>query len=468
MAKPHLGQLIQEAAALHPDHLALLDASAELTFGQLDQRLQRVAGWLGSEGVLSGDRVALVLPHGRQLVEALWAIWSLGAVAVPLDPRLPEAEIARRVSLVGASMTLTAKMASAEDLPPPPPVKGPLSDDDPALIIFTSGTTGTSKGAVLSRGALLASAVQHLSLIGIEPQDRWLGSLPLFHVGGLGILIRSALAGIPVALPEDFSAAAMSDAVLRHRLTHVSLVATTLQRLLEAPHALPTGLRLAMVGGGPTPLAMLEEARGRGLPVATTYGLTETASQVAVLPPNSPAELMGSAGWPLAKSQVRIEGDQDEGEILVAGKSLFSGYWQDEEATRQVLKDGWLHTGDVGRLGRRGELWVQARRQDLIVSGGEKVTPQEVEAVLERHPALKEAAVFGHLDPTWGEVPWALVVAPDPAVSAKDLIAYCRTRLAPHQVPQVVRFVPKLPRSALGKVLRAELLALCERAEVRP
>ncbi|MHB1505165.1 MAG: class I adenylate-forming enzyme family protein, partial [Sulfobacillus sp.] len=287
MAQPALGQLIRLAASQRPDEPALLDASFALTWRQLDEQVQQVANSLVSQGVRPGDRVALVLPHGRQMVEALWAIWSLGAIAVPLDPRLPSAEMDRRIALVEATCTLTAEQPTAEELPVATEavVKAPRHADTPALIIFTSGTTGTAKGAVLSQGALMASARQHLDLIGVQPADRWLASLPLFHVGGLGILVRSALAQIPAALAEDFSAPAMADAIDRHQLTHLSLVATTLQRLLALRHALPPGLRLAMIGGGPAPREMLEEAIGRGLPVATTYGLTETASQVPVLPP---------------------------------------------------------------------------------------------------------------------------------------------------------------------------------------
>ncbi|MHB1505166.1 MAG: class I adenylate-forming enzyme family protein, partial [Sulfobacillus sp.] len=230
----------------------------------------------------------------------------------------------------------------------------------------------------------------------------------------------------------------------------------------------PPGLRLAMIGGGPAPREMLEEAIGRGLPVATTYGLTETASQVAVLPPGSPAALTASAGWPLSSSQIRIDGTEAEGEILIAGPTLFSGYWQDEAASRQVLQGGWLHTGDVGRLGDQGELWVGARAQDLIISGGEKVTPYEVELVLRSHPSVLDAAVFGHPDATWGQVPWALVVVPDRHIGQKSLLAHCRSSLAPYQVPKVVRFVSQLPKGPLGKVLHGELAALAEQAEVRP
>jgi O-succinylbenzoic acid--CoA ligase len=470
MAQPALGQLIRLAASQRPDQPALLDASFALTWLQLDEQVQRVANALVAQGVGPGDRVALVLPHGRQMVEALWAIWSLAAVAVPLDPRLPSAERDRRIALVEATCTLTAEQPTAEELPVASEtvVRAPRHADTPALIIFTSGTTGTAKGAILSQGALIASARQHLDLIGVQPTDRWLASLPLFHVGGLGILVRSALAQIPAALAEDFSAEAMADAIDRHQLTHLSLVATTLQRLLALRHALPSGLRLAMIGGGPAPREMLEEAIGRGLPVATTYGLTETASQVAVLPPGSPAALTASAGWPLSSSQIRIDGTEAEGEILIAGPTLFSGYWQDEAASRQVLQGGWLHTGDVGRLGDQGELWVGGRAQDLIISGGEKVTPYEVELVLRSHPAVLDAAVFGHLDATWGQVPWALVVVPDRRIGAQSLLAHCRSSLAPYQVPKEIRFVSQLPKGPLGKVLHGELAALAEQAEVRP
>ncbi len=465
----HLGGLLSRAARRESDRPALWAEGSYLTWRQLKGRVQERARLLAALGVGPGDRVAVVMPHRPETVETLWAIWWLGAVAVPLDPRLPQAEQRRRIEAVAARCLLTGPApADAQVLcqgaKAGEPVRQRARSADPAVIIFTSGTTGSAKGAVLSHGALLASARQHLALSGVEEPDAWLASLPLFHVGGLGILVRSAMAAIPAALPEAFSAEVMADAIRRHRPSHISLVAQTLDRLLRGPEDGFPSLRLALVGGGPTPLGLLVEATRRGLPVATTYGLTETASQVAVLPPGSPPHLTGSAGWPLSLSQLRVDGD---GRIWVRGRTLFSGYWQDEAASRQVLRDGWLLTGDIGRLGDDGELWVESRQDDLIISGGEKVSPREVEEVMVGCPGVREAAVFGHADPTWGQVPWALVVA-EGACDPRAVIAYCQDRLTPYQLPRVVRVVPELPKGALGKIRRAELPALAEAAGAAP
>ena len=319
-------------------------------------------------------------------------------------------------------------------------------------IVYTSGTTGRPKGALLTFGNHWWSAVGSALNLGLLPEDRWLAPLPLFHVGGLSILVRSVVYGIPAIVLERFDAAAVNRAIDDERATIVSVVAAMLQRMLaeRGDRPYPPWLRCVLLGGGPAPRPLLEECAGRGLPVVQTYGLTEAASQVATLAPEDALRKLGSAGKPLMPTELRIDG----GEILVRGPTVSPGYWNH----RTEREDGWLRTGDLGRLDDEGYLYVLDRREDLIVSGGENVYPAEVEAVLLAHPLVEEAAVVGRADQRWGAVPIAFVRARG-EVSSEELLSFCRARLAGYKVPGAIRLVDALPRNAAGKLLRRELPA---------
>jgi O-succinylbenzoic acid--CoA ligase len=321
----------------------------------------------------------------------------------------------------------------------------------PHSIIYTSGTTGRPKGAILTYGNHYWSAIASALNLGTLPDDRWLACLPLFHVGGLAILLRGVIYGIAVVLHERFEPDRVNHAIDHEQVTIVSVVATMLERMLadRGERPFPNTLRCVLLGGGPAPLPLLERALALGAPVFQSYGLTETASQVATLAPEDVRSKVGSAGKPLMGTQVRIEAD---GEILVRGPTVSPGY------LHQAPHGEWLHTGDVGRLDDEGYLYVLDRRDDLIVSGGENVYPAEVEATLLAHPAVEEVGVYGLPDPEWGQTVCA-AVKPRTAVTAEELLAFCRQRIAGYKVPRTVQFVDALPRTASGKLLRRELRA---------
>ncbi|RIL02375.1 MAG: o-succinylbenzoate--CoA ligase, partial [Proteobacteria bacterium] len=328
-----------------------------------------------------------------------------------------------------------------------------IDDADPlAAIVYTSGTTGRPKGAMLPARAFAASAAASRAQLGVRAGDRWLACLPLFHVGGLAVLARSAADGVAVELHERFDAAAVASRLASGEVQWASLVPAMLARVLAADtrEASPA-LRGILVGGAAAPEPLLEAAAKRGFPIAPTYGLTEAASQVATRPPGAP----GRGLVPLPATQVAIA---DDGEILVAGPTVMRGYWRQPGATERALRGGWLHTGDVGRLDERGALHVLARRTDLIVSGGENVYPAEVEAVLAEHPSVREVAVAGVPDAEFGARPAAWIVAAAP-LDADGLRAFCRARLAGYKVPVAFHRVAALPRGASGKVLRDRLRA---------
>jgi O-succinylbenzoic acid--CoA ligase len=325
--------------------------------------------------------------------------------------------------------------------------------DAVAAVIHTSGTTSQPKRVELTFGNLLWSAQGSAVALGSDPSERWLCTLPLCHVGGLSILVRSAIFATTAVVHERFETERALKALMEQDITLVSVVATTLARLLDAGLARAPRLRLSLAGGGPVPQALLERAAEAGVPVCQTYGLTEACSQVATVPlaalgqagPTGVAAM--GAGRPLFCTRVRIGQD---GEILVAGPTV---------APAAISPDGWLATGDLGSLDADGNLHVSGRIADTIISGGENVTPAEVEAVLESHPQVAEAAVVGRSDAAWGEAVTAIVVArAGVELDVRLLREHCAQRLAAYKVPkQVVLVAGPLPRTRSGKLLRRQL-----------
>jgi O-succinylbenzoic acid--CoA ligase len=311
-------------------------------------------------------------------------------------------------------------------------------------ILFTSGTTGEARPVVLTPDNHAASAIASAWNLGVAPDDRWLCVLPVHHIGGLAILLRSVIYGTTVVLHEDFDAEAAVAAIASGEVTLASLVPTMLRRMRAAGLSGPGRLRAILLGGGPVPRDLLEWAVEIGLPVLQTYGMTETASQVATLRAGEAVTHHGSAGRPLLGVELSIAGG---GEILVRGPMVARG---------AVADDGWLHTGDAGHLDEDGFLHVEGRIDDVIVTGGENVGAGEVEDVLLSHPAVADAAVAGRPDREWGAAvtAWVVLATHVPDV---ELASHCRGRLAGHKVPKAFVRMEELPRNAAGKVLRRRL-----------
>ncbi|HEX5984581.1 MAG TPA: AMP-binding protein, partial [Solirubrobacterales bacterium] len=362
---------------------------------------------------------------------------------LPLSPRLTEAEHARVVAEVEPMIDLDdpGLLTQTEaDLP----LLGEHDMDDIACRVLTSGSTGAPKPVALSFGNFLWNAVGSGFNIGVEPTDRWLCCVPLSHIAGLGIFMRSVIYGTTAVLHDGFDVDRVGAALERDGITQVSLVATMLARLLEAGVDL-SGPRAILVGGGPVPEEPLEEALAKGATVVQTYGLTETCSQVTTLAPADARRKLGSAGRPLLTTHLRIQ----EGEILVQGPTVAPG---------SADADGWLHTGDLGHIDEEGFLYVRDRIDDMIVSGGENVVPAEVEEVLLRHPQVAEAAVVGREDPEWQQAVTAVVVLESDAdATPDDLRRHCAESLAGFKVPKRVELASALPRTPSGKVMRRAL-----------
>jgi O-succinylbenzoic acid--CoA ligase len=431
------------AAAGNPGGTALTTPAGDWTYSQLDAHAAAGARELAARGVRGGVRVGIALPAGLAFAQALHACMRLGAVAVPVDLRLGDAD---RGAVAGACELLVEEplaLAAAEERSEP--CRHELSA--PAVVIHTSGTTAAPRPVELTYGNLLWSALGSAVALGSEPGDRWLCALPLAHVGGLSILVRAAIYGSTAVVHERFETDRVAHALRSDGITVVSLVATTLARLLDAGLERPPSLRCALTGGGPVPPALIERARAAGVPVGLTYGLTESCSQATTTPVAEIERGLTSAGPPLFCTRVRIAPD---GEIELSGATI---------APTAAGPDGWLRTGDLGELDGEGRLHVRGRRADTIVSGGENVAPAEVEAVLEAHPGVREAAVVGRPDPQWGEQVVAIVVAqPGGDASEAALREHCARVLAPYKVPKLVELAAEpLPRTASGKLQRRSL-----------
>lgn len=397
---------LARAAQRRPDAVAIEHGVDAIGYATL---LQRASDRY--RDVRAGERVVLPGDDALEFAIGLHAVLSRQGVVVPLDPRLSREEREYRV---------------AAPFTPPPAT---------ATMMFTSGTTSDPKPVYLTLGNWEANAVGSALALGLDRDERWLCTMPLAHVGGLSILLRSTLYATTVVLHDRFDTQAVLSELMApaRRITLVSLVPTMLTRLLDAGLEDPPTLRWVLLGGGPISPGLLRRAETAGVPVAPTYGMTEACSQIATF------------GVPLHGVELRIV----DGEVHVRGPIV---------APSALAEDGWLHTGDLGELDERGRLRIIGRSSETIVSGGENVAPAEVEAVLLEHPAVADAGVFARADTEWGERVAAIVVLRDgQAISALELQDFVSARLARFKVPKEIAFSDRLPRTASGKLLRREL-----------
>ena len=472
-----------ERVARDPAAPAVHARSATWSRGELLAAADGLACALAGEGLGEGSRIAALLDDDAPAVALVHAARRLGAVHVPLNRRATAAELHDQLTRVSADALLHDKAngelasTSASDGPtthrieallagapcgPSPQLRAEIDLDAPATIVFTSGTTGQPKGAILTHDNHRASAHAWAGLLRARPGQRWLACLPLFHVAGLAIITRTTRWGADLHVLDAFDADVVSEAI-DDGVTHLSLVPVQLSELLDArdERPPPVSLQAVLLGGGPIPVELLQRARAARFPVLTTYGMTETGSGVASGGADEATRRDPLAGRPLPGVRLRIEPDgaaDGGGEILVHGEMVFAGYLDDPGATDVVLRDGWLHTGDMGTIDAEGLLRVLDRREDLIISGGENVYPAEVEAVLAGHPAVAEAVVIGEPNAHWGTVPVAyLVPAAGATPDEAEVRRYCRERLAAYKAPARIEWLERLPRNAFGKVQRRAL-----------
>ena len=494
MQNSRIDSLVAAHAATTPHRPALTFEGATLSYAALDRAVNAMAGWLAAKGIAAGDRVALYARNHPDSFITLLAVSRLGAVMVPLNWRLSEAELswqmadaapallihgtefAAMAAMLAAGsacprIALGAELEAARDGHTLAEADGTGHADAELMIVYTSGTTGRPKGAVLAQPAMIANAVMSHDAYAMTADDVVLNILPLFHVGGLNIQpLPALLCGAHVVIAPAFEPAATLAAIGLHAITQVTVVPTVLAALVAQdswPTANLDSLRMMAIGSTDVPVPLIQQVHDRGIPVVQVYGATETSPTAIYQTADIAFDTAGSIGHAGCACEIRIaapDGSEmptgEVGEIWVRGDNILTRYWNNEAASRESITDGWFHTGDMAQIDDRGLYWFADRLKHVIISGGENIYPAELERVLRDMKGLSEFAVVGREDPHWGQVPVIVAVRGDDAVTGDAVLAHFDGRLARFKRPKDVVFVTALPRNALGKIVAEEVRAL--------
>ena len=496
-----LGRWTTDRALATPGRVAVDDRGVVLSYLELEQRAARLANALLHAGYGVGDRIATITGNSSDQVVLFFACAKAGLVLVPLSWRLSPRELAQQLEHADPALLLieeefTSLATSARErlphllavsslgaggieraVPAPrrridePVVRRDVLDDDPLLIIFTSGTLEHAKGAILTHANCFWTNLALSRTVEVTSLDVVLAVMPQYHVGGWNIQpLLAWWMGATVVLERTFDPGRVLQLIAERRITTTMGVPATYLFLAEHPEFASTdlsSLRHAVVGGAPMPEPLLRTWHSRGVALTQGYGLTEASPNVLCLPDEDARTKIGLAGRPYPHVEVAVADPVTgeifdgaaTGELLVRGPSVFAGYFREPDLTAAALRGGWLHTGDLVRRDDEGYFQVVDRIKDIFISGGESVAPAEVEGVLAENAAVADVAVIGVPDERWGETGAAYVVArPGVATDAEALTGWCGSRLAAFKVPRYIRFVPELPRTASAKVLRRDLL----------
>ncbi len=503
--KTNIGALLTKRALMNPHNEALFDVAAgrRFNYAELNDRTNQVANALLASGVGKGDRVSLLMMNSHEFVSSFFAIAKVGAVIVPLNWRLVPDELEFILKDSGSTLLIAgaefgaavtelqargdrtdirtwvhvgdaaARPAFAVQFDEWVDAQGTSEpeltawNDDLLYIMYTSGTTGLPKGVMHTHTTQMAALYTLNATADYRIGDRYLNPMPLFHVGALTPAITTAYRGLSHVLMRAFDPSAVWKLVKEEKITSSLLVPAMLgaMRMVYDPAVHDhSSVRWFLSGAAPVPKALIEAYAGMGIEIHQVYGLTETCGPACLTTPEDALRKAGSTGKAFFHTDVMVvrpdgtECDVDEqGEVLVAGDHIMTGYWNRPEATAEALEGGWLHTGDVAVRDDEGFIWIHDRLKDMIISGGENVYPAEVENVILTCPGVADVAVIGVPSEKWGETPLAIVVKKDPALEERAVIEHCDGKLARYKMPSAVRFVDVVPRNASGKALKRDL-----------
>lgn len=501
----NIGLILQKRAFLTPNLDGLVDiaTNTRLTYAQLNARANQVANSLLGLGLNKGDRVGLLMMNGLPFVESIFGLAKIGAIAVPLNWRLLAGELEFMVKDCGIGLLIFgsefAEVASdlhqrdkgsnikywlrlnssekitdfAQDYDTlveaanhsNPAINA--EDDDDLFIMYTSGTTGLPKGVVHTHNTAMWATITSGLSYETRLQDRFLSILPLFHIGALSPLLSCVKAGACVVIVRGFDPEQVWALIEQEKITTMLAVPAMLNFMLRANNAGNidhSRLRYCLVGAAPVAASLLEAYQEMGICLIQVYGLTESCGPGCVLDQHEAMNKIGSTGKAFFHTEVKIakpNGDtaapNEAGEILIGGRHIMKGYWNNPEATAATIQNGWLHTGDIGVMDEAGFVTIKDRMKDMIISGGENIYPAELENVLGSHEGILEAAIIGRTDPKWGEVPVAFIVKKAADLNTENVIEFCKTKLASFKCPKDVVFIDALPRNPSGKILKRVL-----------
>lgn len=497
-----IGSWLPKHCERQPDKTALVSQEKRFTYTQLNERVNRLANQLLSEGVQKGTKVGAILFNTNECIEVMFACAKIGAFFVPINFRLSTDEVEYIVNDARISWLFYDERVSSvvyelkqrvtsiekwiyvggfthkedqhyEEVLSSGEISEPDVDvnlEDVHMMMYTSGTTGKPKGAMLTHGNTQWNAINVVHYMSLRDDERTLTVAPLFHIGGMNVFTTTLLyKGGTVILHDKFDPALTLSTIESEQVTTLFLVPAMWLALMYTPNFDQfdlSSLRINVAGGAPCPLPVIQFFQKRNIPFYEGFGLTETAPFVALLDPANSLRKNGSIGKPPIHTDVRVVneygqdvGTNEVGELIVRGPNIMKGYWNQPEKTQEFIREGWFYTGDLARLDEEGFLYIVDRKKDMIITGGENVYPIEVEQVIVGHPAVREAAVIGIKDEIWGESVKAFVVLHDQeqTLSMEELRNYCEVKLAHFKLPKYLEIIPQMPRNATGKILKTML-----------
>jgi fatty-acyl-CoA synthase len=493
-----IGEWIGQWGLISPRKTAVIFEDRQLSYRALNERGNRLGNLLMDLGVQKGDRIASLLYNCPQYIEVYTALAKVGAIAVPLNFRLVKSELASILNDSGSetilfgedfeervgelrpdipvkdgnyicvggetpSWSIHYEKALSDCSPNEPTVKGGVALEDPQMIMYTSGTTGVSKGALLSHRKTFFNALNANIYYGLTPEDIFLVTRALFNSGGSLVECFPMLyKGGTVILQRRFSPKAVLEAIEKYRVTILEAAVTMYRMILEecdiSRYDL-NSLRVCYTGGERIPISLLKEYQGGNITIGQIFGLTET-STVTWLGKEDAVRKMGSVGRPVLHGEMRIVNKEDEdiqpgevGEIIVGGPIIMDGYWNNPRLTEETIRKGWLYTGDLGTIDDEGFVYIKDRKKDMFISGGMNVYPAEIEKIYLEHPKVGDVAVIGVSDPKWGEVGKAFIVLKEgQAMTQAEAIECCTEKIAKYKIPKSIEFVDQLPKTSGGKI----------------
>jgi O-succinylbenzoic acid--CoA ligase len=498
---------LREQAELHPDDSGYILAGRNISYRKFYLKCKSAAEYFLSYNIKENDHIGILSGHNYNFFTAVNALWFIGAIPVPLNTRNTPDELQFQVNKANIkfllidesyeglsssiknstkipfpyfteheSLNLTnifSNPLSTSALPPEGLIKSEGQEskfliERPALILFTSGSSGKPKAVLHTFGSLLESVKTTDSLSALTSSDVWLASLPFYHIGGFMILLRSLVIGSKAAFPNSLKYEEIKTSIEQFNPTHISLVPTTLQRLINDNIRPNNNLKIVYLGGGPSDSKLCLDAVRKGWNIVKVFGSTETCSMSTALLPHELKNKIESAGRAIGSNQIKIVDEEGKqlgpiqiGEIAVFSKTLFKEYFNEPLITNRTLKDGWYYTGDYGWIDEHGFLYIEFRREDLIITGGENVAAAEVETAIKSNPLIEDAYVFGIEDKTWGQTVAAVIKTKiKDSITKDELRIYLKERIAGYKIPKEFYFVESIPKNEMGKVIRNDIIKL--------